>query len=374
VAALSVALLAACGPSAAADLQPEPASSPAPTSTGSPASSPARSAEPSPTSPSQSPIAVMPGEPWIVYQYWDARADLRLVRLDGTGDHTLFEDQLSEQGHPDWSPDGTQIAFEMDGEIWIAGVDGAGARKVAVCATPCRDLELPAWSPDGSEIAFTRIDLIDGQNPGSVVQAVDVASGSVRDLVRTTGAVYAYGARWSPDGRALVVHLDRFLDSGNDTSRMTGSEVAAVDLTAAEPTPRPLTDWSTFATYPDWSPDGTRIVFTTYDLGARDGGFFGDPAPPSDLYTIRPDGSDLAQLTHNERGTELVRGGTASGPLSTQPTWTPDGQSIIFVQVDGPTWPGWTMATIAADGSSLVPATANGFMRGTHPRLRPPTN
>jgi Tol biopolymer transport system component len=370
LATLCVLLLAACGPSATADPQPTRTSSAIASAAPSQASapSPVRSAESSP-----SPIAVLPDEPWIVYQYWNGRSDLRLVRPDGTGDHALFADQPMEQWHPDWAPDGTRIAFEMGGEIWIAGVDGAGARRVADCTTPCRDLNQPAWSPDGSEVAFTRIDLVDGQNPGSIVQAVNVSTGAVRDLLRTTGAVYANGARWSPDGTALVVQLDRYLDTGNDTSRITGTEVAVVDLTKTKATPRPLTDWPTFATYPDWSPDGTRIVFTTYDLGARDGGSFDDPAPPSDLYTIRPDGSGLAQLTHNEHGTGLVRNGTASGPLSTQPTWAPDGRSIIFVQVDGPTWPGWTMATIDADGTGLAPATTSGFMRGTHPRLRPNT-
>ena len=50
---------------------------------------------------------------------------------------------------------------------------------------------------------------------------------------------------------------------------------------------------------------------------------------------------------------------------------SPDGDSIIFVQVDGAEWPGWTMTTIRADGTNLSPAAGSGFMTGTHPRLRP---
>jgi hypothetical protein len=131
-----------------------------------------------------------------------------------------------------------------------------------------------------------------------------------------------------------------------------------------------LTDWSLMATYPDWiAREGHRIVFSTIDLGGRDGGCVPDVKPPSDLYTIGSAG--LTQLTHNDSGTTLVRNGTASGPLSSQPTWAPDGQSIIFVQTTGTEWPGWAMATIRADGTGLAPATSTGFMRGTHPRLRP---
>jgi hypothetical protein len=82
------------------------------------------------------------------------------------------------------------------------------------------------------------------------------------------------------------------------------------------PTPRPLTDWTTFAAYPDWSPTEDLIVFSTYDLGQRDGGSFADPSPPSDLYTMRPDGTGVTQRTHNQSGTQLMRDRTASGPLS----------------------------------------------------------
>jgi Tol biopolymer transport system component len=367
-------LLAACS------TPPAPASVAAPSwvssTTTAAATSTPTPATPAPTaqltaSPATTPIAVMPGEPWLVYQYWDQEAHLRLIRPDGADMHLLLPDESREQWHPDWSPDGARIAFEMDGEIWTAAADGTDPNRLADCVAPCRDLNQPAWSPDGSEVAYTRIDLVDGQNPGSVVEAVNVATGAIRALVHTTGAEYANGARWAADGRSLVVQLDRYLDTGSDTSRVTGSAIAVVDLTAKTPKPRRLTDWTMFAAYPDWSPTTDLIVFSTYDLGQRDGGSFEDPAPPSDLYTVRSDGTDMTPLTHNPNGTQLTRNDTASGPLSSQPTWSPDGRSIIFVQTVGTQWPGWTMATINADGTGLAPAAGSHFLRGTHPRLRP---
>jgi Tol biopolymer transport system component len=289
-----LASFAGMGLLAACSNPPAPASVAAPSqvsSTAAAAATPTPTpATPAPTvaltaTPASTPIAIKPGEPWLVYQYWDQKAHLRLIRPDGADMHLLLPGESREQWHPDWSPEGARIAFEMDGEIWVAGVDGSDLHVLASCAAPCRDLNQPVWSPDGSEVAFTRIDLVGGQNPGSVVQAVDVATGAIRDLMHTKGAEYANGARWSPDGRSLVVQLDRLLDTGNDTNRVTGSAIAVVDLTATVPTPRPLTDWTTFAAYPDWSPTEDLIVFSTYDLGQRDGGSFADPSPPSDLYT-----------------------------------------------------------------------------------------
>jgi len=371
-----LALLAiGCAPTApTVSTAPSGVPGPAAVTSRAPASPPgtaAATSTPAPVSASPASIAIAPGEPWLVYQYWDQQAHLRLIRPDGSDMHLLLPGEIREQWHPDWSPDGARIAFEMDGEIWVAGVDGSGLRRLTGCDAPCRDLNQPAWSPDGSEVAFTRIDLVNGQNPGSVVQAVDVKTGAIRDLVRTTGAEYANGARWSPDGRSLVVQLDRYADTGNDTKRVTGSTVAVVELTAKAPKPRRLTDWAMFAAYPDWSRTRDLIVFSTYDLGERDGGSFSNPSPPSDLYTIRPDGTAMTQLTHNPSGAQLIRNGTASGPLSSQPTWSPDGRLVVFVQTVSTEWPGWTMATINPDGTGLAPAAGPAFLRGTHPRLRP---
>ncbi len=326
-------------------------------------------------SPSASTSVVLDGEPWIVYQLYDVelnRADLRLIRPDGTGDHALLAAPSDEQYHPDWSPDGDEIAFTMAGEIWVAGADGTAAHRVARCDSPCADLDGPAWSPDGSSIAFSRIDdLVDGQAVASLIQAVDLTTGTVATLATAVGPEYAFYPRWAPDGMRLLVELDRFDSTDNEAAQLIGSTVAIVDPAAPSPVGSPLTDWATFAAYPDWNPTMELIVFSTYDLGTRDGDGFADPSPPSDLYTIKPDGTGLTQLTHNPQGATLIRRGTASGPLSCQPTWSPDGTSIILVQVDGIDWPGWTMATIRADGTGLAPAAGAQFLRGTHPRLRP---
>ena len=47
--------------------------------------------------------------------------------------------------------------------------------------------------------------------------------------------------------------------------------------------PRRLTPWALRGGEPDWSPDGTRIVFTSNQDGPR--------SVSANLYTVRPDGT-----------------------------------------------------------------------------------
>jgi dipeptidyl aminopeptidase/acylaminoacyl peptidase len=102
------------------------------------------------------------------------------------------------------------------------------------------------------------------------------------------------------------------------------------------------------AAYPKWSPDGARIVF---ESSSGEG---------HDIYTIRPDGSDVRRMT--------------TDGASTSATWTPDGR-ILFVRTGG-TSPGWwTMDSDGTDAALLISdavvgAAANDF-RPTAPTWQP---
>ena len=364
VVAFSVVLLAACSgtssPSQATGVSD---------STEPPASVPAATTAVSPTPPSSAtPVAVLPGEPWIVYEgpIEDGKGN-RMVRPDGTGDHWASPDVAVAPGgsqlHPDWSPDGLRLAFSAeegggDKNLWtvdlfVAEVGRPDATKVLDCVLPCAEYNWPAWSPDGRTLAFTTFDLGDGFVDGSRLMALDVASGSTRVLCTTTGPEYFVAPRWSPDGHSLVVEIDRWSDI-TTASVLTGTAIAVLDLTAPSPAPRRLTDWTLWANYPDWRSSGDLIVFSTRPWDALADG-------PSNLYTIRPDGSRTTALTHFTKGQSRA----------VQPTWTPDGEQIQFTKVEGTGFGSPTMGVMNADGTDLRSATGGNWLFGTHPRLRP---
>ena len=77
-------------------------------------------------------------EPWIAYQFDDG---IHLVRPDGTNPRALLPDATYRALHPDWSPNGAQIAFDAEtdqgNEIWVVNADGTDAEAVVPRSTDC---------------------------------------------------------------------------------------------------------------------------------------------------------------------------------------------------------------------------------------------
>ncbi len=174
---------------------------------------------------------------------------------------------------PHMSPNGRQIVFANavnDQEsIWVMDADGADARALTGGAGADRD---PVWSPDGRRIAFW------SDRDGAGGHYVMNTDGS--GIRKLPAEVAEIGGRsdWSPDGRWLAFYAG----PPND------HDIYAV-ATDGSGQVRRLTDGGNNLA-PSYSPDGAWITFTRY-------GSSEDP----DIYIMRPDGSDLRQLTDNER-------------------------------------------------------------------------
>ena len=296
---------------------------------------------------------VAPGEPWIVYQAGgsDGEDGIFLVRPDGTGKLELVPDMAGSETHPEWSNDGSQIAFvrgtpEGTSELWVINADGTEPQLLYECAPPCNEVSYPDWSPDGADIYFSEsADVPVGEEVPRTfrVGRVMVADGTV-DFVRSrSDGLEMWEARVSPDGQAITY------EAGNE---QLGAAIFTAPMGGGAELR--LTDWTLFGAHPDWTPDG-RVVFHQYDLS-----IFPSLPKPANIYIVDADGGNLEQLTQLSE----------PGSRAAQTRVTPDGSGVIFTRVEGPGWGTRRIAFLAfGDREShwLPPQPTD----GTHPSLRP---
>jgi Tol biopolymer transport system component len=114
----------------------------------------------------------------------------------GQGEPSVLVAAQGYSFHPQFSPDGSKIAFESNRsgyqEIWVCNRDGSNPVQV----TSMRSLSgTPRWSPDGRYLAFD-------SRPGdhSEIYTVEVPSGIPRQIATVSGANNV-DPSWSRDGR-----------------------------------------------------------------------------------------------------------------------------------------------------------------------------
>jgi Tol biopolymer transport system component len=255
-----------------------------------------------------------------------------LVNTDGTGARELQEGS-GVQVLVGWSPDGSRLLYTDEGKLFVADADGGKPRPADTgCATPCAADTQASLSRDGRQLVFVRQSLdADGYVGPSAIATMDLESGRVATLNPTSPDGGA-APKWSPDGSRILFYVYGEKDSGGPVPPRLAAlwliDRDGQNLRQASPPELAAQD-------ADWSPDGARIVFVS-------------PNPPGpidniaeadigDIYTMRPDGSDVRRLTTDR--------------TSKSPTWTADGR-ILYVRVASGAASGtagwWTMN---ADGT-----------------------
>lgn len=219
------------------------------------------------------------------------------ANADGSAIRQVTSDGEGFMG--DWSPDGRWITYVGTGggdlAIWIAAANGSYAQQLTR-DDPNSDTFWPRFTPNGRRILFTNClgEDCDGgigsvRTDGTHEHLITPNSGDSYNLadVSPGGGRMAY-MRWHVGGVKMAIYV----------SRADGSRERRVS-------PPRLQGF-----LPDWSPAGGEITFTSEV-------FFDRPAPS--LYSVRPDGTGLRDLTH---------------PPFPHADWSgsysPDGTKIVF--------------------------------------------
>ncbi len=260
--------------------------------------------------------------------------------------------QFKFLSRPRISPDGQRVAFvvttiddrkyEYRSSIWI--VSSAGGEAKRFTAGPA-NTHSPTWSPDGRWLAF--VSEREGEPAGKddkeqkkhgkgkpQVWLIPTDGGEARQLTfMQHGASHPV---WSPDSKCLLFSAavgpaDEETEDGkvlpkarvidNLWYRLDGvgfiyerrQHLFLVDIAGDEP--QQLTDGDWDDSDAAWSPDGTRIAFTSSRAEDR----WRLPCP--DLYTLTIDNGKAGTL-------QCLTNSTIS---CSSPSWSPDGKTLAFL-------------------------------------------
>jgi TolB protein len=214
-------------------------------------------------------------------------AELYVMNANGANQRRITFNELPEKG-PAWSPDGKHLVFWRSsaltgvgeplppGDLWILNLASGEERNVT--QSPTVDDDEPQWSPDGTRIAFHS----DAREAGNVdVYTIRPDGRELRRLTNTPA--FDSDANYSPDSKRITFTSER---RGNP-------DIFVMRADGARQTQ--LTDDPRGDVLSCFSPDGRFIAFTS-EVGGDPfpdfPGFFFD-----DIFRMRADGSQRTNLT-----------------------------------------------------------------------------
>ena len=189
-----------------------------------------------------------------------------------------------------------------------AASDGSWIRLISE-ALPSSDEEhdySPDVSPDGSRIVFTTFRYKTGWFGGKRTSEIATSALDGSEAHRlTNSAARDQNPVWSPAGASIA-----FISSGRlHTMRADGSRARNLTgalLATGDP--------------PTWSGDGRYIAFTAWEKRV-------EARSLAILYTVDRDGSAFHRVSET----------VCESPLTSRPTWSPEGTQLAFAKKDGDT-------------------------------------
>lgn len=193
-----------------------------------------------------------------------------------------------------------QLAFAAEfvgnPQVFVMNADGTGLRPITDQQEgACQ----PDWSPDGSRLVFiSPCEANSELYPGSAMFLINADATGLIPLPTVLGG--DFDPSWSPDGTHIAFTSIR--SSGRPEIYLMNLEDNSV-ISLSEKYSR---DYQPF-----WSPDGKKIAFISERRGIPQ------------VWVMNSDGSDQQPVTQSQAYMDL------------HPSFTPDGQSILYTQLAG---------------------------------------
>ena len=229
---------------------------------------------------------------------------------------------------PRISPDASRVAYtvsetkmEKDKEwknstqVWVVAITGEKPRQFTRGE---KSSSAPEWSPDGHMIAFLSDREKDGERQVWMMQA---DGGEAWAVTSHKGGVS--GFRFSPDGKQLLLSATDQPSKDEEDRKKVKDDTMVIDhdikmthlwlWNIEKKDEKRLTEGNFTVSDPQWSPDGTRITYTTRPTPRADDGSL------SDVWVLTVAGGEKKKLVTEAGASDLAR-------------WSPDGKWIAYIR------------------------------------------
>jgi Tol biopolymer transport system component len=277
-----------------------------------------------------------------------ATGAIQRVSTDSAGQQAQpgFSDDVVPDGSywPEFSPDGTRVAFvswatnlvpgdsNHEQDLFVKDLNSGAIQRVNTDSAGTQAEFAPmfgfSWSPDGTRIAYGDLGPSNapfGGGGGLVVKNLTTGE-RIRVLAPAPQGSSFASAMWSPDGTRIAFSTTTSLLPG-ETFGYGGVYVVPSAGGAVQEVSRTAdgADNDHVAGFPVWSPDSTRIAFSSIADNLVPGDTNGDGCGclVEDVFVKTLASGAIERVSTASAGEE------ANG-MSVKPAWSPDGTRIAF--------------------------------------------
>jgi dipeptidyl aminopeptidase/acylaminoacyl peptidase len=257
--------------------------------------------------------------------------------------------QVKWPNEPSPSPDGKQIAYEVEGRIFVVATGGGEPRAVTTAGSSASD---PAWSRDGAWLYFlsdradkksqlwklplnsfgeaTQVTTLDRG-----VDTLNLAPDESRLLLSFMGGIEQKAPKSKPEPWVITrLHFKEDAEDGYLTGDRA-EHLYVYDLKSKAL--RQITSGDYSESEPAWSPDGRSIVFTSNREADPDESY------KNDLWIVAADNTDRGQTLRRLTNDDWVKSG---------PVFSPNGRTIAYITAEDGVYGIQQVAVIDANGGA----------------------